>query len=61
MSAFPGQYEDIQRAFKLRRRLGRVTEEDLSSHELTKGMVRGIIYDREVSVHDVPVLRVPGK
>ena len=53
-SAFPGQYEDIARAVKLRRRWGKVTEADLSSHQLTKGMVRGIIYEREVSMHHVP-------
>ncbi|KAH4208156.1 hypothetical protein HBI25_010260 [Parastagonospora nodorum] len=49
-SAFPGQYEDIERAVKLRDRWGKVTEEDLSSFDLTKGMVRGMIYDRELYI-----------
>lgn len=49
LSAFPGQYEDIERAVKVRKRWGKVTEQDLSSFDLTKGMVRGMIYDREVS------------
>lgn len=48
LSAFPGQYEDIERAVKVRTQLGKVTEQDLSSFDLTKGMVRGMIYDREV-------------
>jgi hypothetical protein len=47
-SAFPGQYEDIERAVKVRGRWGKVTEQDLSSFDLTKGMVRGMIFDREV-------------
>lgn len=47
-SAFPGQYEDIERAVKVRRRWGKVTEQDLSSFDLTKGMVRAMIYNREV-------------
>jgi hypothetical protein len=47
-SAFPGQYEDIERAVKVRKRWGKVTEQDLSSFDLSKGMVRGMIYDREV-------------
>lgn len=49
-SAFPGQYEDIERAVKVRKRWGKVTEADLSSFDLTKGMVRAMIYDREVSL-----------
>jgi hypothetical protein len=48
LSAFPGQYEDIERAVKVRKHWGKVTEQDLSSFDLTKGMVRGMIYDREV-------------
>ena len=48
-SAFPGQYEDIERAVKVRKRWGKVTEADLSSFDLTKGMVRAMVYDREVS------------
>ena len=47
-SAFPGQYEDIERAVKVRNRWGKVTQADLNSFELTKGMVRAMIYDREV-------------
>lgn len=47
-SAFPGQYEDIERAVKTRDKLGKVVEADLSSFKLTKGMVRGMIYEREV-------------
>jgi hypothetical protein len=46
-SAFPGQYEDIERAVRVRGR-AKVTEQDLNSFDLTKGMVRGMIYDREV-------------
>jgi hypothetical protein len=46
--AFPGQYEDIERAVKVRNRLGKVAEEDLSSFDLSKGMVRAMVYDREV-------------
>lgn len=49
-SAFPGQYEDIERAVKVRKRWGKVTEADLSSFDLTKGMVRGLIYDRELYI-----------
>ncbi|KAF2625877.1 hypothetical protein BU25DRAFT_432464 [Macroventuria anomochaeta] len=49
-SAFPGQYEDIERAVKVRKRWGKVTEADLSSFDLTKGMVRAMIYDRELYV-----------
>lgn len=49
-SAFPGQYEDIERAVKVRKRWGKVTEADLSSFDLTKGMVRGMIYDRELYI-----------
>lgn len=48
LSAFPGQYEDIERAVKVRNRWAKVTEQDLSSFDLSKGMVRGMIYDREV-------------
>jgi hypothetical protein len=47
-SAFPGQYEDIERAVKVRKRWGKVTEADLDSLQLTKGMVRAMIYNREV-------------
>ncbi len=57
-SAFPGQYEDIERAFKLRRRLGKVTEADLASYELAKGMVRGLIYDRQVSMMSLKPLLI---
>ena len=47
-SAFPGQYEDIERAVKIRKRWGKVTEADLDSLQLTKGMVRAMIHNREV-------------
>lgn len=47
-SAFPGQYEDIERAVKVRDRWGKVTEAELNSFELTKGMVRAMVFDREV-------------
>ncbi|CAN9256188.1 unnamed protein product [Alternaria alternata] len=49
-SAFPGQYEDIERAVKVRNRWGKVTQADLNSFELTKGMVRAMIYDRELYI-----------
>jgi hypothetical protein len=49
-AAFPGLYEDIDRAKRYRKAtLGKVTEQDLSSFELTKGMVRAMIYESEVS------------
>lgn len=48
--AFPGQYEDIERAVKVRKRWGKVTQHDLTSFDLTKGMVRGMIYDRELYI-----------
>lgn len=47
-AAFPGQYEDIERAVKVRNKWGKVTENDLTSFDLTKGMVRAMIYDQEV-------------
>jgi hypothetical protein len=50
LSAFPGQYEDIERAVKVRKRYGKVTEKDLSSFDLSKGMVRGMVYDRELYI-----------
>ncbi|CAE7205608.1 Glyco-transf-90 domain containing protein [Pyrenophora teres f. teres] len=49
-SAFPGQYEDIERAVKVRDRSGKVTEAELNSFELTKGMVRAMVFDRELYV-----------
>ncbi|KAH9863330.1 hypothetical protein IAQ61_009607 [Plenodomus lingam] len=50
MSAFPGQYEDIERAVKVRKRWGKVTEADLSSFDLSKGMVRGLLFERELYI-----------
>jgi hypothetical protein len=55
-SAFPGQYEDIERAVKVRKKMGKVTEQDLTSFDLSKGMVRAMIYDREVG-HTILVAR----
>ncbi|KAF2110169.1 glycosyl transferase family 90-domain-containing protein [Lophiotrema nucula] len=48
-AAFPGLYEDIERARKFRGRHNKVTEQELSSFRLSKGMVRAMIYDGEVS------------
>ncbi|KAF2477315.1 uncharacterized protein BDR25DRAFT_300282 [Lindgomyces ingoldianus] len=48
-AAFPGLFEDIERA-KRERRGVKVTERELSSFELTKGMVRAMIYDGELYV-----------
>ncbi|KAL7779180.1 hypothetical protein CFE70_008683 [Pyrenophora teres f. teres 0-1] len=51
-SAFPGQYEDIERAVKVRDRSGKVTEAELNSFELTKGMVRAMLYVLETHLVD---------
>ncbi|KAF2000766.1 hypothetical protein P154DRAFT_522358 [Amniculicola lignicola CBS 123094] len=48
-AAFPGLYEDIDRAKKYRGKR-KVTEQDLSSFDLTKGMVRAMIFDGELYV-----------
>jgi hypothetical protein len=48
-AAFPGLYEDIIRARDFRKSMGtNVTEQDLYSFELTKGMVRAAIFSGEV-------------
>lgn len=47
-AAFPGLYEDIERSKKLWKLKGKVTERHLSSFELTKGMVRALIYEGQV-------------
>jgi hypothetical protein len=48
-AAFPGLYEDIDRARKHWKKKGKITERDLSSFEMTKGMVRALIHDGQVS------------
>ncbi|KAF2709701.1 hypothetical protein K504DRAFT_476956 [Pleomassaria siparia CBS 279.74] len=48
--AFPGLFEDIQRAKKFRQRREKITERELSSWELTKGMVRAMIYNGELHI-----------
>jgi hypothetical protein len=48
-AAFPGLYEDVDRARKHWKKKGRITEQDLSSFEMTKGMVRALIHDGQVS------------
>lgn len=47
-AAFPGLYEDIERANRYRRGLGKVSQEELSSFDLSKGMVRAMVYNGEV-------------
>ncbi|KAF2741486.1 hypothetical protein EJ04DRAFT_507274 [Polyplosphaeria fusca] len=49
-AAFPGLYEDIERARRFRTRRNKVTEQELSSFDLTKGMVRAMLYDGELYV-----------
>ena len=48
-AAFPGLFQDIERAKKVRG-LKKVTELELSSFELTKGMVRAMIFNGEVII-----------
>ncbi|KAF2021941.1 hypothetical protein BU24DRAFT_33136 [Aaosphaeria arxii CBS 175.79] len=48
--AFPGLFEDIERAKNQRTVLGKVTERLLSSFNLSKGMVRAMIYNGELYV-----------
>ncbi|KAF2202909.1 hypothetical protein GQ43DRAFT_470479 [Delitschia confertaspora ATCC 74209] len=48
-ASFPGLFEDISRAVKLRKK-NHVKEQDLASFELTKGMVRAMIFDRELYI-----------
>jgi hypothetical protein len=47
-AAFPGLFEDIERAQKHWKAKPKITEQLLSSFELTKGMVRALIYDGQV-------------
>ncbi|KAF2271042.1 hypothetical protein CC78DRAFT_527994 [Lojkania enalia] len=49
-AAFPGLFEDIERARKFRGKHNKVTEQELSSFDLTKGMVRAMVYDGELYV-----------
>jgi hypothetical protein len=49
-AAFPGLFEDIDRATKFTKRNGNATEQMFSSLEMTKGMVRAMIYNGEVRV-----------
>jgi hypothetical protein len=51
--AFPGLFEDLYRARALRERKT-ITEEELSSIKLSKGMVRVMIYKREVCLMAEP-------
>lgn len=46
--AFPGLFEDIERAKNTRIGKGKVTPQDLTSFELSKGMVRALIFDGQV-------------
>ena len=47
-TAFPGLFEDIQLAKSYRKQKGKITEQELSSFELTKGMVRALIFNGQV-------------
>lgn len=47
-AAFPGLFEDIERAKNFRKGRGLVTPTNLTDFELTKGMVRALIYDGQV-------------
>ncbi|KAF2876871.1 glycosyl transferase family 90-domain-containing protein [Massariosphaeria phaeospora] len=49
-AAFPGLYEDIERAQKVRAGKEKVTEQELSSVKLTKGTVRAMIFNGELYV-----------
>ena len=46
-AAFPGLFEDINRAVDVRKNR-HITERELSSFKLSKGMIRGLINEREV-------------
>ncbi|KAF2648468.1 hypothetical protein K491DRAFT_698892 [Lophiostoma macrostomum CBS 122681] len=50
LAAFPGQYEDLERAKKWWLKKGRVQKSDLEGFELTKGMVRAMVYDGELYI-----------
>jgi ferredoxin-like protein FixX len=47
-AAFPGLFEDLERAKNFRRGRGAVTPADLSSFALSKGMVRAMVHDGQV-------------
>ncbi|CAI6335844.1 unnamed protein product [Periconia digitata] len=49
-SAFPGLFEDVNRAKKHRKQIGKITEEELTSFKMTKGMVRVLIYHGHLHV-----------
>jgi hypothetical protein len=53
LAAFPGQYEDVERAkkwwLKEEGGRGRVKKSDLEGFELTKGMVRAMVFVGEVN------------
>ncbi|PVI06578.1 hypothetical protein DM02DRAFT_667457 [Periconia macrospinosa] len=49
-AAFPGLFEDIQLAKKFRKKKGKITEQELSSFKLTKGMVRVLIFNGQLHI-----------
>ncbi|KAF2132092.1 hypothetical protein P153DRAFT_382985 [Dothidotthia symphoricarpi CBS 119687] len=49
-SALPSPYEDNERAVKVRKKWGKVTEQNLSSFDLTEGIVRAMVSNRELYV-----------
>jgi hypothetical protein len=49
-SAFPGLYKEIERAVDYRRKVGHVTLGDVDISWKKDGLVRAMIYDRQVSV-----------
>ncbi|KAF2747472.1 hypothetical protein M011DRAFT_467553 [Sporormia fimetaria CBS 119925] len=49
-TAFPGLYEDLERARSHREATGNITEAELGSFTLTKGMVRALVYRSELYI-----------
>ncbi|KAF2438656.1 hypothetical protein P171DRAFT_525793 [Karstenula rhodostoma CBS 690.94] len=49
-AAFPGLFEDVERAKNFRRGRGLVTQKNLTDFALTKGMVRAMIHDGQLYV-----------
>jgi hypothetical protein len=48
-AAFPGLFQDIERGRAFRKSMGtKVSEQELSSFELSKGMVRALVFNAEV-------------
>lgn len=47
-AAFPGLYEDIERAKNFRKGRGLVTQQNLTDFVLTKGMVRAMVHHGQV-------------